>query len=694
MPSLRISVLMQLLFGAALLILLGVTASDMWSALARRSAAERAVEVGHAGEAVFAALQNFRLERGPTRLNLVAKAPADAAFIAENAALRAKSAPALDALIRICDAITCVHAGETQQLRSAFAEVQRVRQDVDRDLSLPLEQRGPGIADRWNTAATALIDQLETMSNRLSTEIRLDGPFIAEAIEVKEMGWTVRDYTGFERNFYIEAIQHDGFTPALDLKIADHAARIDTAWKMVLELTSRPGAPSELTRIVQQIKAEYFGQYRPLYAAIRSALAAKQPSPVTTDDVFRRSNKILNLLASLPEAALKVATADAEREDAAATRGFALDVALLLVALALGAAGLFVIRSRIVRPIAEIVSAMLAVARGELSFAIPHRQRRDEIGALAGALAVFKENAEEKAHAAERERRELEEKSRRQAAVAAAIADFDQSSRLALEAFSGAASRMSTTASALSATAEETSRQAAAVSAASTHTSANVQTVATATEELSSSVAEIGRQVAQSTDVAGRAVGEAQRTEGTMRVLAEAADKIGEVMKMIQSIAAQTNLLALNATIEAARAGEAGKGFAVVASEVKTLAAQTAKATEEIADQIASIQGVTGDAVAAIARISDTIGEINSIATAIATAINEQGTATHEIARSVQEAAKSVHEVSANIGGVTRAAEDTGAEAGEVMSASTELDRHAGQLRAEIANFLGRISAA
>jgi methyl-accepting chemotaxis protein len=462
----------------------------------------------------------------------------------------------------------------------------------------------------------------------------------------------------------------------------------------VRDLTSRPGAPPELTRIVQQIKAEYFGQYRPLYAAIRRALTAKQPSPATTDEVVQRSNRILNLLASLPEAALRVASADAEREDAAATRSLALDAALLIVALALGGTGLFVIRSRIVHPIAEIVSAMLAVARGELSIAIPHGERRDEIGALAGALAVFKKNAAEKADAAERERRDLEEKSRRQAAIAAAIADFERSSQRALEAFAGAASRMSATASTLSATAEETSRQAAAVSAASTHTSANVQTVATATEELSSSVGEIGRQVTQSTDVAGRAVGEAQRTEGTIRVLAEAAERIGAVMKMIQSIAGQTNLLALNATIEAARAGEAGKGFAVVASEVKTLAAQTAKATEDIADQIASIQGVTGDAVAAIARISDTIGEINSIATAIATAVDQQGTATHEIARSVQAAAKSVQEVTANIGGVTRASEETGAEASEVMSASTELGRHAGQLRAEIANFLGRISAA
>ncbi len=259
---------------------------------------------------------------------------------------------------------------------------------------------------------------------------------------------------------------------------------------------------------------------------------------------------------------------------------------------------------------------------------------------------------------------------------------------------SSGATELQATAQSMSATATQTNQQATTVAAAAEEASAGVQTVAAAAEELTSSIHEISRQVAQSAKITEKAVEDARRTDTTVRALADGAQKIGDVVQLITNIAAQTNLLALNATIEAARAGDAGKGFAVVASEVKSLATQTAKATEEIAAQIAQIQDATGEAVKAIKAISATIDEVNVIASNIASAVEEQGAATAEIARNVQQTAASTQEVTATITGVSRAANDTGAAAGQVLGAASNLLRQAEQLTNEVNNFVVGVRAA
>jgi methyl-accepting chemotaxis protein len=367
--------------------------------------------------------------------------------------------------------------------------------------------------------------------------------------------------------------------------------------------------------------------------------------------------------------------------------------AILLTALLGIAAGYGIIAS-VSKPILRMTEVMARLAGHDLGVAIDGVGREDEIGRMAGAVQVFKDSMIRADQLAAEQQKEQARKEARQRAIEGYITDFDRSVRDALETLASAATEMRATATSMSATAEETQRQTGTVATASEQTSANVQMVAASAEEMTSSISEIGRQVTQASHIARQAVADAQRTNATVTTLAEAAQKIGQVVQLIQDIASQTNLLALNATIEAARAGEAGKGFAVVASEVKSLANQTAKATEEIAAQIGSIQAVTGEAVTAIQGIGGTIGNISEISTAIAGAVEEQGTATREIARNTQEAAKGTEQVSANIAGVNHAADETGAAAAQVLASAEQLGRQSETLRADVNRFLEKIRAA
>lgn len=446
-----------------------------------------------------------------------------------------------------------------------------------------------------------------------------------------------------------------------------------------------------------QASVKLFAAADALTLELRQAFIARDRA-VLDDIVINRLygaiDPISEEIGYLIDLTIKEVKAHFEKAQAAAATTAMIFIALIVIGSVIVIVGVLVVLA-VTRNLTGMTAAMGRLAGGDTASEVPALNRRDEIGAMAKAVQVFKDNM----IATERMRGEQEELKRqagidKKAALNSLADEFESTVKEIVETVSSAANELQATAQSMAGTADAASVRTTAVAAASEEASSNVQTVAAATEELSASVSEIGRQVDESSKIARGAVQEAERTNAQMHELSEAAQRIGDVVKLINDIASQTNLLALNATIEAARAGEAGKGFAVVASEVKNLATQTARATEEISSKIAEMQTVTNGSVEAIGAIGRTIASLNDIAANISMAVGEQLAATGEIANNVQQAAAGTQEVTTNIVEVTQAASETGAAASQVLSAAGELARQSGSLQSNVADFIARVRAA
>jgi methyl-accepting chemotaxis protein len=513
---------------------------------------------------------------------------------------------------------------------------------------------------------------------------------------LKHFVWIMSEYLGRERAAVAALVAVGRPMNSQEIStLGMFRGKVEAAWDYVQAYAAKSSAPPSVTASAGRLRERVFQRFEETRKAIYAAGLGGGTYPISSAEWFNQSTTAIDEVIALSVQASQEAARLAESAQRDSLRTLVLNAFLMTFSLLLAAATFWIVISRIVRSLGQMTDAMSELAGGETSVVVPCSNRRDEMGSMARALLVFKENVV-KVRNMQAERDVLEKAAREEKAAAMVrLADaFEGAVGEIVQTVSAASAELEASAGTLSATAVRAQELTTMVAAASEEASTNVQSVASASEEMAASVNEISRQVQESSKIAREAVEQARRTHHRVNELSNAANRIGDVVELINTVAGQTNLLALNATIEAARAGEAGRGFAVVASEVKALAEQTAKATEEIRKQIGDIQSATHDSVSAIEDIGVTIGRISEISSTIASAVEEQGAATQEVARNVQQAAQGTQQVASNITDVQRGAHETGSASSQVLTSAQSLSFESSRLKSEVGRFLDTIRAA
>ncbi len=693
---LTVSALLKAVIVTTALCVIAAVSLGAWDSWQRLQATNRMSLVADASANLFKAMHNLRTDRPYTNRTLMAEQPMD--HDAEKY-LRALRDDQMPALVRALDLLPSIEFAQKQTLVPELDRLNKllIAQQTEfwGEVTKPKASRRLALGKEYLDSTLALLATLDKTSAALAASVMHEDAAFDQLLGIKQIAWLLRNTAGEASVTVSNGLNTGKLSPEQNLYYTHFVGGIDATWNALQLAAAGMQLPPALSAAMAAIKTAYFDpDYLKLRDSLATQLAAGEKPDMTANQWSPITVGRMAAAVKVAEAALEAAKEHSAEQHSAALHSLVLQLGLLAAAIALTFGAMTMVGRRVITPLHTIRDAMLKVAGGDLTVSTGYGERQDEIGSLAGALETFKHQAEDKLKIEAQERERNAGAITRQKAIDAYVTEFESTVRQTLQQLGDASSQMRKTSTGLSTVSRQTNARVEVAQKASGDASMSVDSVASAAEELSASIDDISRQAAHAAGIASRAVNQARETDGTVQGLAKSAGRIGEVVGLINTIAAQTNLLALNATIEAARAGEAGRGFAVVASEVKSLASQTAKATEDISEQISDIQKVAGEAIDAIKAIGGIIGEVNEVATAIAAAVQQQGAATQEITRSTQHAAQGTKNVSDNITGVKTDADAAATAAEHVNDASQTLENQSQHLGGQVTEFLGRIRAA
>ena len=679
--------------GVALLAAL-VTVWTEWRAVAAaRHAGAAVTAVG----AALAAAEAVSLEGAASNRQLTADGaadprPDDPAAIALRDARHGSDSALAAAVVQVGAAELADADPAARALGALTKTLAGLRADVDGQLQRPRGERDPeqvrALVGGFDGLARPIDQLLEPLERALTA---LDGS-AADAIWLAHRAAEMRELAVRRSRFYLSAIAiREPMEDDVLERMAGLAGRIDQIWLAIRETIGRIGAPARLVAARDTVEQRFHRDLAALEKPLDDAARGGGVYPLSVDAYLERSAPLIQASLAIRDAGVAEALDHAAAARTAALTGLALALGLVLIVVGVIVAVGILFGRRVVNPIAGLTDAVSRLASGELQLAVPARARRDEIGRMAQAIETLRRASLEAAELGRTVAAQRAAEAARARHIEEVAASFDADSEALITSVVTAARSVGAEVDKTAGIARAISEQSGAVARISAAASSDVQTVAAAAEELAQSIQTIAARVEHSSRISARAVDEARQADRRIAGLAQASDKIGEVVKLINDIASQTNLLALNATIEAARAGTAGKGFAVVATEVKNLAGQTARATDEIGQQIAQIQGATRDTIEGLKGIGATITAMSEISAEIAGAVDQQRATTAEIAHNVQRAAQGTEQVSDRTASVSQAMEGATGAADQMAASVGTLSGLAERLTDRIARLLGQM---